>query len=332
MDSYSCDDCHDLFCFSDSVENVTLRRLKKLEIRGNWNVLQLVEAPSLEDLSLKKEVPHVYYECVNDFLKASTKLRRLEISLDCLNALDATFSFQLKTISIESYYCHSQEINEKVMNFFLEQAPTLETLQIRKSFRDSKFYEMVLTKCSKLKPLPQMRELVPSVSLLNVKTMRAILRNCSQLVKLASPYDHSLPSNLDFIAENCKNLEVLEISKVESTTARFQRLKTLTIHEIKEIDDLIAFLKANPNVKSLIFKTDEERRISETALKNLINGTDLKKIEISNNCMYGFREGLYRKMYDVLKSGSLTSKELQVQVIEWSNGRSYECLTITIVS
>lgn len=120
--------------------------------------------------------------------------------------------------------------------------------------------------------------------------MRAVMRNCPALEKLEM-WDDWSAVDLEFIADNNKNLEFLLVRLLKRSGARFHRLKSL---RADQAEDLVGFLKANPTIETLYIAHLEANcdnvetqikalrvSIAETSLKHVtIDGREdnLKKI------------------------------------------------------
>lgn len=311
----------------NSVGTLTMKHLKKLAIDEDWNVFQLLEAPALVELETRGSVKNFNAKSFERFLKACPLLESLEVYVDLFGKMEPGFPFHLKKLTT-SY--NSFRLNDNIKKFLLSQAASLETLEA--DCDDSEFHEIVLTRFKrlrtlksnlskltappefyqKLQPLPLMKELASFSGFPSEIAAQAILRNCPALVKLECYGDKILPNQLDFIADHNKSLEVLKISTIRDTAARFQCLKSLTVSRVENAEHLVAFLKANPTIETFEIRYLDEDDVSSEALGALINETSLKHVEIEGE------DSAINEVYKKIKSGFGTWKTLQLSINDGS--------------
>lgn len=141
-----------------------------------------------------------------------------------------------------------------------------------------------------LQPLRRLTELTSREGFSSDTATRAVLRNCPNLLVLECFNGKDLPNHLDFIADHNRKLESLEIFTIRATDAKFQFLEKVRLNEVENAHHLVAFLKANPTIETLLIRNLEEGRLIGPSLNALINETSLKFVEM---------EGELKAIHDV---------------------------------
>lgn len=299
-----------------SIEALSLTKLKKLVVKGDFDVFQLIDCPSLQDLHTEEGI---YNPKMEKLLKASPNLEGLRTNLSVIGRMSPKFPFKLR-----KFHCPKSIIifDENVAKFLWSQAASMETIEVE--CHNSEFHEIVLTKCKRLRilscdlrhlkaseefyqsfqPLPLVTEINSNYGFSSESATRAVLGNCPKLVKLKCLGDKALPDHLDYIAVHNKNLQVLETYTIRDTDARFQRLKTLTLEIVEDADCLNEFLKANPTIDTFRIVSLSDSQFSDKSLGSLINETSLKHVHLKGD------ERTMDQVYIKLKGGFGTWKTL----------------------
>lgn len=224
------------------------KKLKQLVVQGECQVLTMIKAPMLSDLSVHEYCGiNSVAKAIESFLKALPKLESLQThEVSFLEEHCAIFPFQLKKLKIFSSF----DLTKNIEQFFVSQAATLETLEV--NCDDLNFFELLLSKFERLKslsvslnpkitaknplfqnlkPMPFFKELRCYLSDFSGElAMRTFLEKCPELKKLdigcEVEYHSSITHDLDLIAKNNKKLQSLAICSIESSSARFQHLQT----------------------------------------------------------------------------------------------------------
>lgn len=301
---------------------VTFKKLKKLEVQGEWKLFRLVEAPALTDLHTPwGTVTGSDLKSFESFLKASPKLESLKTNIALFGDMEAGFPFRLKKI----FMWPGLKFDESVKKFLLFHAETVELLVTYCD--DLEFFEMVLTKFIKLKyltcqlnkfaashtfnrnpkPLPMLSSIKSVGGFLSETNMQNVLGNYPQLTHLdcLNDRDQIVVNHLDFVAESNRNLEFLGISRLISTKARFPRLKTLHLYYLTNSAPLVPFLKANPTIENLRIQW-LARDYSSDSLGVLINETSLKHVHLTGE------SATLNVVFNKIKSGYGTWKTLKL--------------------
>lgn len=304
-------------CTYISTQEKSLKKLTKMEICGDLRAFQFFEAPELEELKVDPLYKELDVEYLEIFLKASNKLKLLEMDYSAFNSMNSTFNFKLKRIICKS----GIRFEENCKNFFLSQAETVEKLEARSN--NPEFYEMVFTKFKKLrnlktnfnsvimpsefslkmKLLPSLKEIETVKFFTPDSAVRAFFKNLPELVMFKCHFDTNLPNHLDFIAAHNMKLEDLTITTIRATEAKFQHLKKFSLSYIEDFGSLVAFLKANPTVE--FFRSSlTELDVECEHLGTLINETSIKHVYI-----HGYTPAK-TAFYEKIKNGSGTWKTL----------------------
>lgn len=314
---------------NNSLEILTMKKLKKMTVTERWNAFQILRAPSLVSLKTGRSANNFNPKSFEGFLQACPQLESIEVGLELFGEMENTsgFPFNLKEIigSNDPF-----QFNEKIKKFLLSQAATVETLQ--GNCNESEFHEMVLLKfkrlhilnsnlskleassdlCRKLQPLPLMTEIISYCGFSSESAMQAVLGNCPALSNLQC-CDNITPKQLDFIANYNKKLEYLMISTIKDTRAKFPLLKLLRLERVSIANDLIVFLKVNKTIKFLNIESLNDHNLSSENLDFLINETKLEHIEIQGS------EPVLNKVYNKIKSGFGTWKSLTLVIAHIDN-------------
>lgn len=313
----------------DSLSAVTLKKLKTIVVE-DWNVFQLIWAPALVEIEIRGSLTHPDIKKLENFLKASPCLESVKMYMEYFGHMEPNFPFRLKTIVCTSH--NSFEWNKNLKKFFLSQAGSVETLEA--ACDDPEFHELVLANCQKLrrlqsnlhklvdspsftrnmKPMPFLREIKSFFGFASEAVLRAVLGNCPELVKLECPGDQNFPNHLDFVAEFNRKLELLSISTVKATSARFQCLKSLVVSQVEDADQLIAFLKENPTIDTFEIRYLDEEEMGIDSITALINETSLIYVQIEGD------DTAINRVYQVVKeAGFGTWKTLQLSINDGSS-------------
>lgn len=296
---------------------VTMRKLKKLSVTGHFDIFQLIQTPILVELKALGTETDSNRRSFENFLNSSMKLESLEISPGVFDRIRPRFPFRLKSIILPM---RSSALNERIEEFLLSQAATVETLEVECD--DSKFHEFVLKTFKQLrtlksnlhmlaatsqyfykdlKPLPLLTEIRSYRGFSFDTATRAVLKNCPNLLKLKCSLDRTLPDHLEFIADHNKSLKELSVRTIKETNARLHNLKYLTLHEVGNADHLIAFIKSNPTIKNLRIQNLSPDGLDSEKFCTLITETRLKHVEVVEVC-HATKHAIYHKVKNRFKN------------------------------
>lgn len=314
-----------------SANSVLLKKLKKLQVNAAWEIFFLIKTPMLLNLTLISMKEGLDLRIIGDFLKNSPKLESLTASCKILGVFGSNFPIQLKKLELDLDF----DFNENSKQFLLSQAEFLESLDAR--CEDSKFLELVFTKCKRLKSLnTDMSTLAASRSFYeNLKplqlqeiisigngfsseiAMQAVIKNCPELKKL-DIFRCYLPENyFKFMANSNKKLQSLSMHTIKNPGASFEHLKTLKLTTIVNMKHLLDFLKANPTIENLNIRSLPKDFKNVEALGGLVDGTNLKHFNV------GGEDSLLKKIFNMFSSRFASTKIVRMEF-------SWSCLQIYI--
>lgn len=161
----------------------------------------------------------------------------------------------------------------------------------------------------KLKPMPWLKEL-GYWSLQSSNAMRAVLRNCPELVKL--DIHKEMLVDLNFIANANWKLKILAMDSIGPSRAKFQNLQSLELRTINNADDLLDFLTDNRTVEKLAIKRQNNECDNLESLGGLIFETNLKQVKIEGD------EAILREITDMFEGCFATWKAVKLEITSGS--------------
>lgn len=270
-----------------------------------------------------------------NFLKSTPKLESLHLKqIDALGKIGSSVPYQLKKLVIESFiyltddieqFLLSQAATVETLEAYCEDFKFFEIVFTKfkrlKSLKTDLFiFDASEEFLEQFQPMPLLKELSHSIGdglkntcCLSEPSICAILKNCPALEKLdihekLSPFfkryfsptgdKEIIADNLDFIADNNRKLRFLSIrsiNSVKSSEARFECLQHLELDTVDDVAHLIAFLKENLTIETLVVRIRWHFLNHPENLDALIELTNIKHVELRA------ANRLSDKIFDVIK-------------------------------